>query len=456
MRAGFFGLTGHNSFRPAAYRKQRAMKLTRSSGVLLHPTSLPGRRLGEEAYRFVDWLAEAGQSWWQVLPLGPPDEHGSPYRARSAFAGSTALLAEPRAPVDLDEAEDFVARHPYWIGDWAAFSARTGEAGARSSGRRRKRRPGGLGAVAGQVRFEREWSALREYAARSGIRIFGDLPIYVSNAGADVAAHPELFDARVVAGAPPDDYSRTGQLWGSPTFRWHVVRAQGWRWWIERFRRTSELVDLTRLDHFRGFVSYWGVRAGAKTAKGGHWFRGPRDELFEAVRRELGELPLVAEDLGSITPAVVALRERLGLPGMVVLQFGFGGGRSNPHRLENHPVNAAVYTGTHDHDTALGWWSSLTAREQRATGLDPADPSWSLVELALSSRARLAIVPAQDLLGLGSEARFNTPGRESGNWSWRLRRGQLTPELAQRLRAATADTGRLTHVENTSPASTYP
>jgi 4-alpha-glucanotransferase len=400
------------------------MKLTRSSGVLLHPTSLPGGRLGQEAYRFVDWLTEAGQSWWQVLPLGPPDEHGSPYRARSAFAGSTALLAEPRAPVALDEAEDFVARHPYWIGNWAAFE--------------------GPGALAGQVRFEREWSALREYAARSGIRIFGDLPIYVSNAGADVAAHPQLFDTRVVAGAPPDDYSRTGQLWGSPTFRWEAVRAEGWRWWIERFRRTFELVDLTRLDHFRGFVSYWGVRAGAKTAKSGRWFRGPRDELFRAVRRELGELPLVAEDLGSITPAVVALRERLGVPGMVVLQFGFGGGRSNPHRLENHPVNAVVYTGTHDHDTALGWWSSLTARDQRATGLDAADPSWSLVELALSSRARLAIVPAQDLLGLGNEARLNTPGREGGNWSWRLRRGQLTAELAQRLRAATADTGRLT------------
>jgi 4-alpha-glucanotransferase len=400
------------------------MKLTRSSGVLLHPSSLPGGRLGEEAYRFVDWLAEAGQSWWQVLPLGPPDEHGSPYRARSAFAGSTALLAEPRAPVGLEEAEDFVARHPYWIGDWACFE-----------GRRR-------GAVAGQVRFEREWSALRSYAARRGIRIFGDLPIYVSTAGADVAAHPELFDTRLVAGAPPDDYSRTGQLWGSPTFRWEVVRAQRWRWWIERLRRTFELVDLTRIDHFRGFVSYWGVRAGARTAKGGRWFTGPRDELFEAARRELGELPLVAEDLGSITPAVVALRKRLGLPGMVVLQFGFGGGRSNPHRPENHAENAVAYTGTHDHDTARGWWSSLTASERRATGLDPTDPSWSLVELALSSRARLAILPVQDLLGLGGEARLNTPGRERGNWSWRLRRGQLTDELAQRLRAATEKAGR--------------
>jgi 4-alpha-glucanotransferase len=399
------------------------VKPTRSSGVLLHLTSLPGGRLGEEAYRFVDWLAAAGQSWWQVLPLNPPDEHGSPYMARSAFAGWTGLLAEPREPVSVDEIESFVARHAYWIGDWASFE--------------------GGGAVAGQVRFEREWSALRRYAARRGIRIFGDLPIYVSKAAADLAAHPELFETRVVAGAPPDSYSRTGQHWGNPVYRWNVARAQGWRWWIERFRRTFELFDLTRIDHFRGFVSYWAVPAGAKTAKGGRWRRGPGAEPFEAARRELGDLPLVAEDLGVITPAVVRLRERLGLPGMVVLQFGFEGGPANPHRLENHPENAVAYTGTHDQDTALGWWSSLTAAQQRATGLDRVDPSWSLAERALSSRARLAILPVQDLLGLGSEARLNTPGRVDGNWSWRLRRGRLTAELAQRLRAATAAARRL-------------
>jgi 4-alpha-glucanotransferase len=418
------------------------MALTRSSGVLLHPTSLPGGRLGDEAYRFVDWLAEAGQSWWQVLPLGPPDEHGSPYRGRSAFAGWTGLLAEPRAPVTLEEAEAFVARHPYWIGDWASYNARTGKAGTRSSGRRRKRRLERGGAVAGQVRFEREWSALRRYAAERGIRIFGDLPIYVSGSGADLATHPELFETRVVAGAPPDPFNPTGQLWGSPVYRWATARAEGWRWWVERFRRTLELFDLARIDHFRGFVSYWAVPAGAKTAKGGRWLRGPGSEPFEAARRELGDLPLVAEDLGAITPAVVRLRERLGLPGMVVLQFGFDGGSANPHRLENHPENAVVYTGTHDNDTALGWWSSLSAARRQAIGLDPGDPSWSLIELALSSRARLAILPAQDLLGLGSEARLNTPGRVGGNWSWRLRRGRLTSALAARLRAATKAAGR--------------
>ena len=390
--------------------------------MLLHPTSLPGGRLGEEAYRFVDWLADAGQSWWEVLPLGPPDEHGSPYRARSAFAGSTALLAEPRARVSADELEEFVSRHSYWAGEWASYEGRR--------------------ALEGQVRFEREWSALRRYAAYRGVRIFGDLPIYVSDAGADLASHPELFDTRLVAGAPPDAYSATGQLWGNPTYRWPAVRAEGYRWWIERFRRTFELVDLTRLDHFRGFVSYWAVPARAKTARVGRWRRGPGVELFEAVRHELGELPVVAEDLGRITPAVYRLRDRLGLPGMVVLQFGFSGRRTNLHRLENHPEHAVVYTGTHDHDTALGWWSSLSPQTQRETGLDPADPAWSLIEVTLSSRARLAILPVQDVLGLGSEARLNTPGRPDGNWKWRLRRGQLTSEHAARLREATNAHGR--------------
>ena len=398
------------------------MELRRSSGVLLHLTSLPGGRLGDGAYRFVDWLAAAGQSWWQVLPLGPPDEHGSPYRSPSAFAGWTGLLAEPEAPVSAEDVEDFVARHAYWIGDWAAVNGRA--------------------AVAGQVRFEREWSTLRRYAAERGVRIFGDLPLYVAAASADLAAHPELFEPRLEAGAPPDAFNRNGQLWGSPVYRWPAIRAQGWRWWIERFRRTFELVDLARLDHFRGFVSYWAVPAGAKTARRGRWRPGPGADLFTAVRRALGDLPFVAEDLGAITPAVDALRDRLGLPGMVVLQFGFEAGRSNPHRLENHRENAVVYTGTHDHDTALGWWSSLPEPTRRASGLDPADPSWSLVELALSSRARLAIIPAQDLLGLGSDARLNTPGREEGNWSWRLGPRQLTQELAERLRSATKASGR--------------
>lgn len=398
------------------------MNLPRASGVLLHPTSLPGGRLGEEAYRFVDWLAAAGQSWWQVLPLGPPDEDGSPYRAASAFAGWTGLLAEPGAPVSAEELDAFVARHPYWIGDWAAH---TGE-----------------NAVAGQVRFEREWGALRAYAAGCGVRLIGDLPIYVAPGSTDHLAHPELFQRGEVAGVPPDAFTATGQLWGNPLYDWAALRRTGYRWWTERFRRTLELVDLTRVDHFRGFVAYWSVPERMRTAKHGTWRRGPGREPFDAAAAELGELPLIAEDLGLITPAVERLRDELGLPGMRVLQFAFDGSPRNVHRPEHHPEHAVAYTGTHDNDTALGWWESLGRRERARTGLDPREPHWSLVELALGSRARLAIVPAQDLLGLGGEARMNRPGRARGNWRWRLRRGQLTDALAARLREATAAAGR--------------
>ena len=410
-------------FRSPGGRKQGPVQLPRSCGILLHPTSLPGGRLGEEADRFVEWLAAAGQSWWQVLPLGPPDEHGSPYAARSAFAASPGLLAQPRAQVGADEIESFVARHPYWIGDWARFAGR--------------------GAVAGQVRFEREWGALRRHAAARGIRLMGDLPIYVALGGADVRARPELFQRGVVAGVPPDPFSATGQLWGNPLYAWPVHRAERYRWWTERFRRTLELVDVTRVDHFRGFVSYWAVPKGRRTAKGGSWRRGPGIELFRAVQAALGSLPLVAEDLGRITQAVYRLRDELRLPGMAVLQFAWEGGPSNPHRLENHRERMVVYTGTHDHPTAREWFESLPPSRRRATGLDLAEPHWSLIRLALSSRAALALIPLQDVLGLGGEARLNIPGRSRGNWLWRLCRDALTDELATRLRAETERSGRL-------------
>jgi 4-alpha-glucanotransferase len=395
----------------------------RSSGILLHPTSLPSRTLDREAYRFVDWLAAAGQSWWQVLPLGPPDEFGSPYRSSSAFAASPQLLAAPAARVTAAEIEDFVGRHPYWSGEWARF--------------------GGRGAVADQVRFEREWGALRGYAAERGIRVIGDVPMYVSDAGADVESRPELFASGEVAGAPPDALNSLGQHWGNPLYDWPVHRATGYRWWIERFRRTFELVDVARVDHFRGFVSYWAIPARNKTAKRGRWRHGPGADLFRAAGRALGGLPLIAEDLGAITPAVYALRDELGLPGMIVLLWAFGRRLSSPHRLENHRENAVVYTSTHDTDTAAGWFSSLRPSERAATGLDPSEPSWSLIELALASRAARAIVPAQDVLGLGSEARMNRPGAAYGNWEWRLEPGRLTPALARRLRAGTEAHGRL-------------
>jgi 4-alpha-glucanotransferase len=398
------------------------MRLARSAGIFLHPTSLPGGRLGAEAYRFVDWLEAAGQSWWQMLPLGPPDEFGSPYRAASAFAASPLLLAEPNAPVSDAELEDFVARHPYWIGEWARFA--------------------GAGAIADQVRFEREWTALREYARARGIRLIGDVPIYVADAGADVEAWPELFDESAVAGAPPDALSASGQLWGNPLYDWPAHRATGYRWWIERFRRSLELVDMTRVDHFRGFVSYWAVPPRHKSARRGIWRRGPGRELFDAVDRALGGLPLIAEDLGVITPAVYELRDELRLPGMAVLLWAFGRTRGNPHALTNIRPRQVVYTTTHDTDTAAGWYQSLRERQRRATGLDPAEPSWGLIELALGSRASIAVVPAQDVLGLGSDARMNRPGQATGNWSWRLRPGELTDELAARLRAATVRSRR--------------
>ena len=396
--------------------------IARSSGILLHPTSLPLGRLGDEAYAFVDWLAAAGQSWWQVLPLGPPDKWGSPYSSSSAFAGWTGLLADENAPVSAGEIEDFILRHPYWAADWAGYA--------------------GLDAIAGQVRFQCEWAALRAYSARRGVRLIGDVPIYVGRGGADHASHPELFQTGVVAGVPPDAYSAEGQRWGNPLWDWRALRETGHRWWIERLRRTFELVDVTRIDHFRGFVAYWAVPEGQRTARRGRWRRGPGRELFEALRGELGALPLIAENLGVITKPVERLRRELGLPGMAVMHWAFGGSRKNPHALDNHEENSVVLTATHDTDTTVGWWESLTGPERRATGLRGVEPSWELLERTLESRANLALVPLQDVLSLGSEARMNTPGTPEGNWRWRFEPGALTDELAARLREMTLSSGR--------------
>jgi len=405
--------------------------LQRASGVQLHITSLPDGRLGPAAYEFLDWLAAAGQSWWQVLPLGPPDRHRSPYTARSAFAAWPGLLADPRAPVCGAEIADFCERQAYWIGDWERFSAR--------------------GAVADQVRFEREWSALRAYGAERGVRILGDVAIYVAPDSADHRAHPEIFQEGLVAGTPPDSFSDTGQLWGNPLYDWPALQRRRYRWWVERLRRTLELFDLARIDHFRGFVAYWAVPAGAPTALAGSWRRGPGRALFETVERELG-LPFIAEDLGVITPAVERLRDSLGLPGMVVLQFGFDpqDPDGNPHDPANHVRNRIVYTGTHDTDTARGWYESLEPARRdllRGTlaelGIAEPEPWWSLIHLALRSPAQVAMMQAQDILGLGSEARMNNPARAGGSWRWRITPGALSPALAARLREATQATGRL-------------
>ncbi|HEX6461271.1 MAG TPA: 4-alpha-glucanotransferase [Thermoleophilaceae bacterium] len=407
-------------------------RLPRSSGVQLHPTSLASGRLDRDAYRFVDWLADAGQTWWQMLPLGPPDRHRSPYKARSAFACWPGLLANPRARVTSEEELDFRERHAYWIGDWERLAGR--------------------GSVADQVRFEREWTALRSYARDRGVRLFGDIPIYVAEGSSDFLAHRELFQRGVVAGAPPDAYTDKGQLWGNPLYDWPALRRRRYRWWVERLRRSFELFDLVRIDHFRGFVAYWAVPEGARTAREGSFRRGPGRAVFDAAYRELGsDLPIVAEDLGVITPPVERLRDSLGLPGMVVIQFGFEPDEPRSvHRLENHEENRIVYTGTHDHDTARGWFESLSPgrralvdEELAARGIRERQPWWALIRLAFSSPARVAMVQAQDVLGLGSEARMNDPARASGQWRWKLSPGALNVRLARKLREVTGEAERL-------------
>jgi 4-alpha-glucanotransferase len=400
--------------------------LPRSAGVQLHPTSLPGGRLGREAYAWVDWLADAGQTWWQMLPLGPPDRYGSPYKARSAFAAWPGLLAEPAAPVRKSEELDFREREAGWIEDWSAVAGR--------------------GAVADQVRFEREWSALRAHAADRGVRMIGDVPIYVAPGSADQRAHPELFRDDAVAGTPPDAFTSKGQLWGNPLYDWPALQRRGYAWWIARLARTFALFDLARIDHFRGFVAYWAVPGTARHALSGRWRRGPGRAVFDAAQAVLGELPLIAEDLGVITPAVDRLRTGLGLPGMAVLQFGFDEHMATSvHTAANIAEDRVAYTGTHDNDTLRGWYEAVDATTRaRVDAARPGiaeEPWWDLIALLFATPARVAMVQAQDVLGLGSEARMNQPGTAAGAWKWRL--GALpTAADARLLREATEAAGR--------------
>ncbi|MDQ3739627.1 MAG: 4-alpha-glucanotransferase [Actinomycetota bacterium] len=399
----------------------------------LHPTSLPSGRLGPDAYSFVDWLATAGQSWWQMLPLTPPDEHRSPYKSPSAFAASPHLLADPDARVEPSEERAFREREAFWVDEWASFA--------------------GDGAIADQVRFEREWTALRTYANERGVRLIGDIPIYVAPGSADHLAHPELFLDGLVAGAPPDQYSDLGQLWGNPMYDWPALRRRGYRWWIERMRRMTELFDISRIDHFRAFVAGWAVPEGAPDARQGTWRRGPGRAPFDAIRRALGDqLPLIAEDLGVITPPVDRLRDALGLPGMVVVQFGYDpADPDSPHRVDRHAEQRIAYASTHDSDTARGWYESaapgtraLVDAERADRGIEDDDVAWALIRLTFSSRARVAMVQAQDVLSLGGEARMNFPGVEGGgSWTWKLEPGQLTGEHAARLRRASAAAARV-------------
>jgi len=493
--------------------------LPRCSGILLHPTSLPGPfgigDLGDEAYHFVDFLVTTGQRLWQVMPLGPTGYGDSPYQALSAFAGNPLLVNPARLVADnLLPAEALAHVPPFpkdhvdygWVLSWKMPLLQRSffhfQAHANSQQRARfdafcREQAGWLDdfalfmalkayhqnacwdtwplpirthqpeAVAEwsvrladtmqaqrylQWLFFEQWDALRAYADERGVRIIGDLPIFVAYDSADAWANPELFyfdetgQPTVVAGVPPDYFSPTGQLWGNPLYRWDVMACDGYAWWVERFRAAYRLVDIVRLDHFRGFQAYWEVPANEDTAVNGRWVEGPGEALFAAVRAVLGETPIIAEDLGVITPEVEELRDRLGFPGMRVLQFAFGGSASHPYLPHNHVPHCVVYTGTHDNDTTLGWYSSAPPEVQDHVrcylARDGHDIAWDMIRAAFSSVAEMAIVPMQDVLALGSEARMNTPGRASGNWAWRLRWEQIDPWIAPRLAEMTKLYGR--------------
>lgn len=470
----------------------------RSAGVLLHPTSLPGRYgigdLGANAYRFVDWLVDAGLTIWQVLPLGPTSYGDSPYQTLSAFAGnpnlvSLDLLVEDGYLTgdDLADVPDFPADHvdygwiiPYhdeklsvaysrfnksapaankkafeawcaeeasWLDDFALFAALKRHFGgsawvewpdkdliAYEEQALEKARKEHAQAIDEQRfrqwLFFKQWLAVKAYANNKGIRLFGDIPIFVAHDSSDVWANQSRYyldetgNPTVIAGVPPDYFSPTGQRWGNPLYRWDVMKDDNYRWWIARFKAILSLVDYIRIDHFRGFEAYWEIPATEPTAINGKWIPGPAHDLFFAVKAALGELPIIAEDLGVITEGVERLRDDFDLPGMKVLQFAWGDPQ-NPFLPHNHPQNAVVYSGTHDNNTTVGWWHSEVDDETRQFMQDylareVTTPHWTLIRLAMGSPAHTAIFPMQDVLALGAEARMNTPGKQGGNWTWRF------------------------------------
>ncbi len=492
------------------------MTSPRAAGILLHPSSLPGRfgigDLGPDALRFVDALADAGLQVWQILPLGPTGFGDSPYQCFSAFGGNPFLVSPERLAEDglltradlegtsgsspfavdfgpliewklglLDRAWSayqaghasslrepfaaFCAAHASWLDDYALFMALKKGHGGRAwpewDPRLVTRDPRALAAARTalavavdaqrfrQFLFFRQWDAVRAHARARGVRIIGDLPIFVAHDSADVWGHRELFrlDAAgrstVVAGVPPDYFSATGQLWGNPLYRWEVSERSGHAWWIERVRSALSLVDVVRIDHFRGFEAYWEIPGDAITAATGRWVKGPGAPFFHTVRDALGELPIIAEDLGVVTPEVLALRDGLGLPGMKVLQFAFGDGGANPYLPHHHVPNSVVYTGTHDNDTTRGWYATAPEAERdlarRYLGRDGHDIAWDLIRAAFASVADTAVVPLQDVLDLGSEGRMNRPGTlGGGNWGWRFTWAQFSDLRRARLESLAA------------------
>ncbi|MDY0111105.1 MAG: 4-alpha-glucanotransferase [Candidatus Krumholzibacteria bacterium] len=492
---------------------QREQLFPRSSGVILHPTCLPGGHgigdLGRAAFQFVDWLVAAGQSLWQVLPLGPTSYGDSPYQTLSAVAGNPLLisldalvdagwlaasdLANPpplpndrvdygavipwklarlddawrrfRAAADDAELEDFAAYQQSeraWLHDFSLFMAlKEEQAGQRWTdwpAPLRDHQPDALAAAVERLAdrlaahawrqwlFDRQWSRLRAYANERGVRLLGDLPIFVAHDSCDVWARRGLFyldDAgrpTRVAGVPPDYFSATGQLWGNPLYNWRAMAREDYAWWVRRLQLALRQTDLVRIDHFRGFEANWEIPADAKTAVEGRWVQGPGLGFFESLRRHLGALPIVAEDLGVITETVEELRDLFGMPGMKVLQFAWGEPR-NPFQPHNHVHNCVVYSGTHDNDPTCGWWEhecdeATRERLRDYVGHPVNEPAWTLIRMGLQSVAHTFVMPMQDVLSLGREARMNRPGAENGNWSWRLPTWALDLEHPARRRLA--------------------
>ncbi|MBO1351817.1 MAG: 4-alpha-glucanotransferase [Hormoscilla sp. GUM202] len=493
----------------------------RRSGILLHPTSFPSRfgigDLGDQAYRFIDFLAESLQQVWQVLPLGPTGFGNSPYMSYAAMAGNPMLLSPeklleegllaeedlanlPEFPIDTvdfdraikvkipllqkaysnfqaqasakmrKEFEQFCFWKASWLDDYALYmalkDANEGAAWNTWAAEIAKRQPTALKKWQQnlskkvfyykyiQFEFFRQWSELKSYANSKGVEIVGDIPIYVAHDSADVWAHPETFcldektgEATLMAGVPPDYFSETGQLWGNPIYDWKNLQKTGFQWWIQRFQAMLDYVDWIRIDHFLGFEGYWAVPQGETTAINGEWMKAPGDAFFETLKQKLGMLPVLAEDLGVITPEVEELRDKFGFPGMKVLHFAFGSGPGNPFLPFNLPRNCLVYTGTHDNDTTVGWFNQLPDWERDAVlryigHVSPDGIHWDLIRIAFSSVADWAIVPLQDYLGLDSNARMNFPGLVEGNWDWRYRQDSLSEWLSSRLKQMTETYGR--------------
>ena len=439
-------------------------QLGRAAGILLHPTSLPSAQIDQDAYRWIDLLAAAGVKVWQMLPLGVPLVGLSPYQCASAFAINPALfpVSVPTGHnnVETQRFAQWYSQQQHWVDDYALFMVIKQQVNAQEWAQwpteLRQRDPQALEQIriqyAGQLsniieqqyHFHQQWQALREYARQREVYLFGDMPIFVAYDSADVWAHPQRFllDEQgiptLVTGVPPDYFSATGQRWGNPHYHWDYMREEHFLWWKQRLAYHFEFFDLVRIDHFRGLAASWMIPAEHETAMDGYWQAVHGDEMLDSIQQTMGELPLVAEDLGSITPDVIALRDKYDLPGMSVLQFGFDHFDDNPHKPQNVRENTVYYTGTHDNDTLLGWFTSLAegmrAHVMHVLEIDnPAQITTAMLDTVLGSRALLAVIPLQDLLGLGTEARMNIPGLANGNWTWRFDWAQISDTMASEL-----------------------